>query len=95
MVLDEAEEIKKAEIYFEVAEFNKIKHRYNEAIEFYNLCLEIRIKLRTDSIQVATTLNSIGLAHNDRGEYEKALEQYNKCLEIRIKKLGADSIQVA
>jgi hypothetical protein len=40
-VFDEAEEIKKAEIYFDVAEFNRIKHRYNEAIEFYNLCLEI------------------------------------------------------
>jgi tetratricopeptide (TPR) repeat protein len=85
IVLDEAEEIKKAEIDFEVAEFNMIKHRYNEAIKFYKLCLKIQMKkLGVNSIQVASTLNNIGLAHWNRGEYEKALEQYNKCLEIEM-----------
>ena len=45
--------------------------------------MEIQTKfLGPDSIDVATTLNNIGLVYDNKGEYAKALEQYNKCLEI-------------
>ncbi len=56
----------------------------------------IRTKiLGSNSIQVASTLNNIGLVHQSKGQFDKALEYLNKCLEIQTKILGSNSIQVA
>ena len=47
----------------------------------YNKCLEIQTKIKgPDSIDVATTLNNIGIVYKNKGDYAKALEHYNKCL---------------
>jgi tetratricopeptide (TPR) repeat protein len=66
-----------------------------DAINSYSDCLEIQTKIfGPDSIDVAKTLNSIGIAYKDQGDYSKAFENYKKCLEIRTKILGSDSIEV-
>ena len=57
--------------------------------------MEIRFKIKGEySIDVATTLNNIGMVYKVKGNYTKALENYNQCLEIRTK-IQADSIDVA
>ena len=54
-----------------------------KALNKYNGCLEIQTKIKgADSIDVATTLNNIGLLYENIGYYAKALEHYNKSLEI-------------
>ena len=54
-----------------------------------------KISKGPESIDVAATLNNIGIVYNSRGEYEKALEHYEKCLKIRTKTFGPESIEVA
>ncbi len=66
---------------------------YEEALQKYNQCLEIQIKmLGPGSVEVADTLLNIGSVHYKRGEYEEALQKYNRCLEIRTKMLGPGSV---
>ena len=58
--------------------------------------MEIETKIKgADSIDVAQTLNNIGLVYKGKGDYNKALDHYNKSLEIETKIKGADSIDVA
>ncbi len=65
------------------------KGEYENALEKYKECLEIRTKvLGAGSIQVAGTLNNIASVYDNKGEYEKALENYNKCLEIETKAIA-------
>ncbi len=93
VVLDEAEEIEKVNIYYEMAEFNRIKHRYEESLKLHSLCFDVVTKkYGPASVQVAQTLNNIGVVHEKRGEYEEALQKYNKCLEIQTKSLGPASV---
>ncbi len=48
-----------------------------------------------DSIDVATTLNNIGIVYNRKGDYQQALENYTKSLKIKTKISRDDSIDVA
>jgi tetratricopeptide (TPR) repeat protein len=67
-----------------------------KALEQYNKCLGIKIKIKgPDSIDVATTLNNIGNVYWTKGDFAKALENYNKCFDIETKIKGPDSIDVA
>jgi tetratricopeptide (TPR) repeat protein len=57
------------------------KREYAKALEHYNKCLEIETKiLGPDSIDVAATLNNIGIVYRNKREYAKALEHYNKSM---------------
>jgi tetratricopeptide (TPR) repeat protein len=72
------------------------KEEYNEALEYYQKSLAVRLKqLGPDHPSVALSYNNIGLAYSNKGEYDQALEYYQKSLAIRLKKLGADHPDVA
>jgi tetratricopeptide (TPR) repeat protein len=70
--------------------------RYDNALDFYQRCLDIR--LRTYGAKHPLTANSysaIGRIFYSKGEYDKALEFCQKCLDIRLKSLGVDHPSVA
>jgi len=53
--------------------------------------LAIRLKvLGAEHPDVASSYNSIGLAHKAQGDYAKAVEFHEKSLAIRLKVLGAE-----
>jgi len=53
----------------------------DEALEYFQKALEIRVKLG-DKRGIATQSNNIGMIYKDRGDLDKALEYYQKALEI-------------
>lgn len=57
---------------------------FPEAIEYLELAYKIKLQLkRTDSIDVALTLNNLGLVYSDIGDSSKAVEYLSECLDIQ------------
>ncbi len=51
--------------------------------------------VKVSEIDIAYTLNNIGVTYSSKGEHEKAIEYYKKCLDTQVKIKGVDSIDVA
>lgn len=69
---------------------------YDKAMEFYQNCLDIRLKtLGSSHPDVAYSYNKLGLLIRRKGEFDKAMEFINKGLELRIKISGAEHSSVA
>ena len=48
--------------------------KYDEALRYYNECLEIEKRiLPSNHSSIADTLNNIGLVYKDQGNYESAI----------------------
>ncbi len=72
------------------------KGDYPKALEYYERCLQIEIKINGKySNDVVTTLNGIGSVYCNKGDYPKALEYYERCLQIETKIKGKYSNDVA
>ena len=57
--------------------------------------MQIRVAIKVSEINIAYTLNNIGVTYSSKGDNEKAIEHYKKCLGTQVKIKGVDSIDVA
>lgn len=91
--LTEAGEIYKQVLGEETLEHANVLHqmgrnryflnKYDDAINFYGHTLTIRLKkLDSESLEVASTYNGLGIAYDENGNYDKALDAYYKSLNI-------------
>jgi tetratricopeptide (TPR) repeat protein len=48
-----------------------------------------------ESLDLASTLNNIGLINNKLGKYKEAIRYYQRCLDIKEKIKGKDNIDCA
>lgn len=54
---------------------------YPLALEYNQKCLKVKEKVKgKESIDIASTLNNIGLIYYGQGNYPLALEYYQQCL---------------
>ncbi|MBQ6168075.1 MAG: DUF2225 domain-containing protein [Muribaculaceae bacterium] len=82
---------KYAQLLLDFAGFLRDYAFYEQAIDVYLRQIAMSEKLYgTDSKEIATSYNNIGLAYWDQGEYGKALEFHKKALDIDEKKLGKE-----
>ena len=85
-----------AELFNSLGEIFAHLAEYDKALDFYERCLEIRLKtLGTKHPDVAYSFNSIGNTIRKKGDYDKALVSLQKGLEIRISIYGAEHFSVA
>ena len=67
---------------------------YDEALQWLNEALMIQEKvLDSESTDLATTYNNIGVANYFKGNQNEALNWLNKALEIYVKVSGEESQQ--
>lgn len=70
-----------------------LKGETQNALEMYELCLEIKREAFGDEHnEVASILHNLGLIYREKGQMIKAGEYLNKCLEIREKLPGQPDI---
>ena len=85
-----------ANCYNNIATVYGKQGKYDQALEYYQKALKIRLKkLGANHPDVATCYNNIAIVYKNQGKYDQALEYYQKALKIRLKKLGADHPDVA
>ena len=76
--------------------FEEKTGHYDKALEMYMEDLKIKVPLLgSNDLEVATTLNEMGVVYDRKGLYDKALEMYEKSLKIRLAELGKDHRLVA
>ena len=69
---------------------------YDQALEMYSKCLEIRLSvLGANHTDVATTYNKMGNVYSSKWQFDKALRKYEESLQIRLPALGDDDPDVA
>ncbi len=63
---------------------------YDEALDFYEKCLIIRIKkFGSKHPDVAISYRKIGFTRKYKGEYDKVIECLKKCIDIQLINLGS------
>lgn len=76
--------------------FQKRDYKYEQALEFFERALSIRlVTFGEEHAKVAATYNNIGTIWSRKEEFDKALEYYQKSLEIKLKTLGEEHHSVA
>merc|ERR1712167_484341 len=77
--------------YNNIAVVYKSQNKYDEALEYYNISLDINInKLGKDHTNVANSYYNIGDLYKNQSKYKEALECFNKSYNICKDKLGDD-----
>jgi tetratricopeptide (TPR) repeat protein len=72
------------------------ERRYQDAIASIREALAIREKvLGPDHLDVAASLNILGLLYDNQGRYHEAEPLYQRSLQIREKALGPDHPEIA
>jgi tetratricopeptide (TPR) repeat protein len=85
-----------AQLYNSLGEIFAHLANYDNALEFYQKCLDIRIKnLGSEHPDVARSYYKIGEVWYGKGEYDKALVSYQHSLDIRLKTIGSVHPSVA
>ncbi|MBI9067431.1 MAG: CHAT domain-containing protein [Salinivirgaceae bacterium] len=69
---------------------------YNEAIRIIENAIDTSILfLESNSLNLATTYNSLGIRYKRKSDYNKALDYYKLSLDIRLNRLGENNLDVA
>jgi tetratricopeptide (TPR) repeat protein len=83
-----------ASTYYKIAHYSmaipKKTEYYEKSKTIYLKIVESCSNNETKSLQLATTLNSLGNLYDDIGDFSKAEECYLKSLDIRTRKLGEE-----
>lgn len=87
-------------LYNRLAFVYRKKSNYDEALKYYNKTSEELSKPEYKNnndrqLELATTMNDIGIVNLNIGNYDKALESYNKSLKIRESTPGAKDSDIA
>jgi len=76
-----------AEMYFQ-------SHKYEEAIEYYSLCIQ-QNETKDKNSNLATSYSNIGRKYDNQGKCKKAVEYYSNALEIRKLIRGENHPEIA
>ena len=94
--LSAATDLGRAQSYHHIGRIFLIKGKYDEAFEYYNKALSIRLnKLSKTHPEVASSYTELGDFFYYKYDYQKALEYYDKALGIRLKTLGEKNPNIA
>ena len=92
----ETEERRKAPIYHQLGSMKDDQGEYQEAIVFYEKCLEIyKRTLAPNDPDLANSYNNIGAVYANMGEDPKALSYFEKALAIRQQSLPSNHPSLA
>ena len=89
-------DLKKADACVEYASFLYYFGKFDKALEYFQMTLDIRLGLLGENHpNVASSYNNIGIVWDVKGDYDRALEYHEKALSIRLRVLGEDHPDVA